>query len=148
MKLVKGLIDYSVKPDNTILLFTGNAFIKKNGALVMGRGAAKQVRDLYPGIDKDFGTEIRKSADPWNYGVVLLPCNIGVFQVKKDWFDKADLNIIKRSVKKLKWMAMYSAVHDIHMNFPGIGNGKLNREDVLPLLQDLPDNVVIYEAET
>ena len=32
----------------------------------------------------------------------------------------------------------------IHMNFPGIGNGKLIPEDVMPIIKDLPDNVKVY----
>jgi len=31
------------------------------------------------------------------------------------------------------------------MNFPGIGNGRLDRADVLPLLMDLPETVTIWE---
>ena len=34
---------------------------------------------------------------------------------------------------------------DFNVNFPGIGNGGLNKVDVLPLLSLLPDNVCIWE---
>ena len=45
MKLIKGLLDYS-KPWTipNIYLFTGNPIVKANGAIVMGCGAARQVR--------------------------------------------------------------------------------------------------------
>jgi len=112
----------------------------------MGRGAAKQVRDLYPGIDKEFGSKIKELEDRWHYGLILLPDrNIGVFQVKYQWYDKAKLDLIEQSVKKLKYMALYSAQYEIHMNYPGIGNGQLSEEEVYPLIKGLPDNVVIWK---
>ena len=39
-------------------LFTANGVIKRNGALVMGAGIAKTVRDKWPGIDLKIGTPL------------------------------------------------------------------------------------------
>lgn len=63
MKLVLGKLDYSPEAmrrthERTAFLFTGNSTIKTNGALVMGRGAALEVRDAYPGIDHALGKKI------------------------------------------------------------------------------------------
>jgi hypothetical protein len=33
----------------------------------------------------------------------------------------------------------------VHLNYPGIGNGRLRREDVLPIIALLPDQVTIWE---
>jgi len=35
----------------------------------------------------------------------------------------------------------------IDLNFPGIGNGKLPRHQVLYLLEDLPDNIHVWEYD-
>ena len=61
MKLVHDKLYYTVGwtlPE--VFLFTGNPVIKKNGAIVMGRGAAREIRDHYPGIDLSFGTILTK----------------------------------------------------------------------------------------
>jgi len=133
-----------------LYLFTGNSYIKKNGALVMGRGAARQVRDLYPGIDKEFGQEILESRDAGRamYGVIVR-CgpneNIGVFQVKYGFQEKAKLDLIRFSVQVLGEFASRFD-RGIHMNYPGIGNGGLMQTDVAPLLATLPNNVFIYKT--
>ena len=87
MKLINGLLDYSkpwAVPD--IYLFTGNPIVKANGAIVMGRGAAKQVRDTFPGIDKVFGEEIAKRP---NVNLIWLKGAehqyLGWFKVKEHW---------------------------------------------------------------
>ncbi len=35
----------------------------------------------------------------------------------------------------------------VALNFPGIGYGGLNRNEVLPIISILPDNVEIWEKE-
>jgi hypothetical protein len=42
----------------TLFLLTTNATIKRNGALVMGRGIARQARDRFPGLDAALGKQI------------------------------------------------------------------------------------------
>jgi hypothetical protein len=63
MRLQLGKLDYSPRGmlathERTAFLFTGNSTVKTNGALVMGRGAALEVRDLYPGVDHMLGRKI------------------------------------------------------------------------------------------
>lgn len=147
MKLIQGLLDYSTPwtlPD--VYLFTGNSYIKNNGAIVMGRGAAKQVRDTYPGIDKLFGEVIEKKPHlflTW----VSLPNEqvIGWFKVKRFWSENARIELIKASTKALKEVAEPRSTITFHMNYPGIGNGGLTFEDVQPIVETLPDNVWIYK---
>ena len=125
-------------------IFTGNSFIKMNGALVMGRGIAKEVRDKFPGIDHAIGTVIHNHLG--KYGVIL-GSKIGVFQVKYNFADQADLDLISYSVSKLTVMASEKPQERFDMNYPGIGNGKLNRELVEPLLAPLPANVHIWSFQ-
>ena len=130
-----------------IRVVTGNSFLRKDGALVMGRGAANQLCVQVPGINLLFGKEIKRICGHLGkYGLIMLnyPYDYGIFQVKYHFKDKADLNLISYSVEKLRsWCWVYQSIN-IHMNYPGIGNGRLSAEEVKPIIDRLPDNVYIY----
>lgn len=154
MKLINSLLDYTQPwelPD--VYLFTGNPIVRLDGALVMGRGAARQVRDTFPGIDYAFGKLISSKYRD-NDHVLFLPCGepfsprqiIGWYKVKHHWRNEAAPGLIALSAQFLGELAETSPGHTFHMNFPGIGNGRLRVDDVLPLLEDLPDNVLIYKC--
>lgn len=46
---------WSAYDDADLFLITTNSTLKKNGALLMGRGIARQARDLFPGLDLALG---------------------------------------------------------------------------------------------
>ena len=48
------------EPD--VILVTCNSFVSTTGRVTMGRGAAKLMREVFPGCDKAFGTRIIKQA--------------------------------------------------------------------------------------
>ena len=124
---------------------TTNAFIKRNGALVMGAGIAKQVRDSYPGIDVVIGRAVRHWADRDNvYGFIEAMEGLGLFQVKNFFKDNADLNLIKLSTSQMNVHARSNPGKSYALNFPGIGNGKLKYDDVKPIIDVLPENVHIW----
>ena len=143
MHIVNSLLDYSedwTLPE--VRLFTGNPIKRQDGGIVMGRGAARQVRDTYPGIDKLIKTdkpvtwiEIPDRSRQW----------LGWFKVKHHWKDEACLDLIKGSSDFLADIANLRPDHTFKINAPGIGNGKLQWSDVEPLLQALPDNCLVYK---
>lgn len=154
MKLVKGNL-WDTKDD--IILVTTNAFVKKNGELVMGRGAAREANRLYPELSQTLGRFINDYFEPRQYGVLVLFPNqiknsegkyLGAFQVKYNWWENARLDLINLSTNML-----IGAMKDIFidktcsMNFPGIGNGKLTYDEVYPIIKYLPDSVTIYMKE-
>jgi hypothetical protein len=151
MQLINGLLDYS-QPWETpdIYLFTGNPIVKSNSAIVMGRGAAKQVRDTFPGIDQAFGAQIIKQPDAHIMWVARAGMTqgkstyLGWFKVKDHWQDDANISIIINSISLLARIADKHPEYNYHMNYPGIGNGKLQIDTVAPVLETLPDNVLIY----
>tara|TARA_R100001086_G_scaffold235716_1_gene158749 strand:- start:378 stop:824 length:447 start_codon:yes stop_codon:yes gene_type:complete len=148
MILLHGLLDYSLARNfpNNIYLFTGNSYIKRDGKLVMGRGAARQVRDMYPAMDADLGCQMTHLGF---YGLLMsrvVQPNVGVFQVKWNYSDKASLDLIAESSRFLLRFAVENPGKMIHMNYPGIGNGGLNPEWVHQWIRDLPDNVHIYRT--
>ena len=142
MRTIQHRLDYATRwslPD--VYLFTGNPVRNARGGVVMGRGAARQVRDAYPGLDL-----LIKTHKPVTF--VEVPGGdqqyIGWFQVKHHWRDPADLPLISASADMLASIAGTRQHVTFHLNAPGIGNGKLAWDDVLPVLQHLPDNVLIY----
>lgn len=120
---------------------TTNSFRKKNGALVMGAGIAKQVRDRFPGIDGSF-----KFTHMSEYGIVQssLEPKIWAFQVKKFWGSAADVKLIMNSTSALREFALANPDKTIYLNYPGIGNGRLRVEEVEPIISTLPDNVYVW----
>lgn len=145
MKEIKGnLWDYYRKRGYIVCLTT-NGTVKNNGEAVMGRGCALEATKRIPGIAKKLGEKIRVWGNETQWidddGYLLA------FPVKHNWWEKADLELIKESAEYLKEIA--EDRENEGMNFilprPGCGNGKRTWEEVKPLLEDLPDNVLVID---
>lgn len=132
--------------DKNVYLFTANSVLNKQGALVMGAGCAKSVRDTYKGIDILFGTNLGISRREFNITFVKWQDNlwIGAFQTKIDWRDPSPLYLVQDSIDKLKRISEERPSWIFHLPCPAISHGGLNKDEVLPLLESLPDNVVVY----
>lgn len=128
------------------LLVTTNAHKRTDQSIVMGRGAAKQLALMIDGIDVDLGRKI-KHLEP--YGIVWskyeldigewnVP-NLGAFQVKRSFKDKASLDLIERSCVMLRRWCKANPKAKVRLNYPGIGNGGLSEAEVGPLLQQCLD---------
>ena len=110
MKHVKGYFPLPKRGElfspKNVITFTGNSYIRKDGHLVMGAGAAKSVRNWCPEVGLLLGKKIphlqeyNLASAKVNYSGRQIP--IGVFQVKYHFQDSADLDLIKRSAQKLK----------------------------------------------
>lgn len=143
MKLHTGNM-WDIYEEADCFVFTGNSFVKTNGCLVMGRGMARQVLDKFPGIDRRICSKILdECCHLGTYGFVFDE-KIGVFQVKYHFKEKADVRLIRYSVKCLVAYTSKYPDKQIHMNYPGIGNGGLPKCVVKPLIVCLPDNVHVW----
>jgi len=129
----------------TYFIVTTNATVTKDGRLVMGRGIAKQAVEKFPGIDYEIGEELPSLTDEYGRYGCLIGEPISIFQVKTFWGNPADLGLIEFSTNMLNFIADKHAEATFALNFPGIGNGGLRRELVLPIIQTLPDNVQVWE---
>lgn len=133
-----------------IFMVTTNPIIKHDGGVVMGRGIALEAKTRFPDLPYLFGARLNENKGvPFvDYIAHFNHVPIWYFMVKSHWNRPADLKIIENSVKDLLTCIIENE-NDLRfdLNFPGIGNGKLHREDVLPLLQSLPDNVHVWEYD-
>ena len=127
------------------LIVTTNSFLTSGLKLTMGRGAAWILKRKVPGIDEVFGKMIyEKCGHLGRYGL-LIHQRYGALQVKYRFDEKATLELIQFSLEKLAELASKCPSIRFSINFPGIGNGGLNKVDVLPLLNILPGNVYVWE---
>lgn len=138
-----------LESDADSFLFTGNSYVRSDGALVMGRGAALQALNQFKDINYDLGDQIKKVCGSLGtYGVLWshYHSHVGVFQVKAHFRHQASLTLIKYSACCLMEIAELHKQTSFAMNFPGIGFGGLRRKDVLPiLLSHLPDSIEVWE---
>lgn len=130
-------------PESYIRCITTNGFVKNNGDAVMGRGCALQACQKYPGLAARLGVEIKKKGNV----LIWLTTGLITFPVKHNWWEKADLELIKKSAEALDKEANNLRQKWFVLPRPGCGNGSLNWEEVKPLLVDLPDNVLVIDFE-
>ena len=133
-----------------LFLVTTNSTLQPGNILVMGQGIAKQARERFPGLNKALGQQIAQTCGRnGQYGLLISPCwpqaKIGAFQTKTDVRQPASLFLIQGSTTTLKQWAEAHPQAQIHLDFPGTGYGDLLREKVLPIVNQLPDNVTLWE---
>jgi hypothetical protein len=151
MKIVRENL-WILPPAPGMIVVTTNGAVNKDGELVMGRGAALEAKQRIPGIAKEAGALLWgigcENPAIYHWLVMRAPyrpgkVGFGLFQVKRVWSDDASLDMIRKSAQALAEYAKANPTLNIRMNYPGIGNGRLKRNDVEPLLCVLPDNVTI-----
>lgn len=131
---------WSIHDKTDYFIVTTNSYIRTDGAVVMGRGIAKQLADHIPSIAFEFANDITHLG---RYGIILLD-KYGAFQVKKHFSNDAEYALIAYAAAQLAATANVLNKARFDMNFPGIGNGNLDYNEVLPLINHLPDNVHVW----
>lgn len=151
------------------ICITTNGTIKSNGELVMGAGVAKQFYDKYNSthhIAKKlakllYGGEpnLRKmhvvhSNHNLCYRAIPAEHNFGThvvsFPTKNHFQDKGDLELIKRSARRMVDFANEYDLNSIIIPSPGTGCGQLNEEDVYAELNKILDKrftIIKYKKE-
>ncbi len=141
------------------ICITTNGFVKSNGECVMGKGCAKTVTELFPGIAKVLGDSIKSD------GNVVIPllskkgtviCTFPVKSVSElftgsnavkhmhyrfkigdrvpGWACIADPKLIEKSAIQLVELADKSEWKSIILPRPGCGAGELSWSDIKPVL--------------
>jgi hypothetical protein len=125
-------------------IVTVNGTVKRDGSAVMGRGVAREAAQLYPQLPYQLGQMIKTHGSKL-FIFAGFKQRIMTFPVKYEWFQKADLELIKRSTEELKEELRP------HLTFalprPGCGNGQLSWEVVKPIVEGLPDNVHVWRLK-
>lgn len=128
--------------DKTIICITTNGFLKQNGEAVMGRGIAFQAAHYFPEMPELLGEHIRKHG---NVPTIFEKYKLITFPVKRFWFEKASLEIIKQSAEL--FLKMLKEDWTYILTRPDCNNGKLDWKDVKPIIEFLPDNVKVITNE-
>lgn len=151
---------WDVFGETDLFCITTNSFIKSNGNLVMGAGIAKAAVEQIPGIANFFGASVLSSCGHLgSYGLLLwkrrprgailrgLPDeqSVAAFQVKWDFSKPANYILIEHSVFQLAKLARKYPLSRFDLNYPGVGNGKLDRRKVREHLEKLPNNVHVWQ---
>ena len=149
------------------IVVTTNGFVRNNGALVMGRGIAKEAAALYPNLPFMFGEIIRLHGnnvhlfvmvDEQSFisvpvkprGQIWTDSNVVRHMQSKfkygdyvpGWACKAELPLIERSLQQLA--TLWIEDHPIYCPRFGCGAGELNWRDVAPLChKHLDDRFII-----
>lgn len=135
-------LDHQAKANllsRSVLCITTNGFVKNDGACVMGRGIALEAKNKVPGLDYKLGEMIKQ------YGnrCLRIKTYLWSFPVKHKWDQEADLKLIKKSCIELMQMIDKFEIKTVYLPRPGCGNGKLNWEDVEPVIAPLLDSRVV-----
>jgi hypothetical protein len=125
-------------------IVTTNSFLTKDRRLVMGRGAAWTLLTRIPDIDRIFGRMVFDTCGHLGTYGLLMYGKYGAAQIKHHFRNKADLDLIAFSMAFLADEAKAKS-YIYHINYPGIGNGGLDKDIVRPILDILPDNVYVWE---
>lgn len=136
--------------DYDYFFVTTNSYIKRDGSLVMGRGAALQLKEMFPKIPYIFGELVKQLCGHMGeYNLVYyypsgLNVCIGAVQVKYHYLGTADLLLVQRSLEVLKDRALVWKTKKIALNYPGIGFGGLPFALVETIVDLLPDNIDVW----
>jgi len=152
---------YSVKINPDALCITTNGFIKGNGAVVCGRGCAKEATNRYPMFAYKLGDLVRENGNI----VQIVISNLISFPVKPiegiydgnnvvnhmmhrfnigdrvpGWAMKADPSIIEESAKQLLKLTNEYELEAVVLPRPGCGAGELKWENVKKILEKYLDD--------
>jgi len=120
---------------------TTNGTVKKNGEAVMGKGVALQLKTQHPDFAFNLGRCLTRDGNMVTYTPHL---QLFTFPVKHNWWEVADIELIKISCTQLMLILNYcSEMKRVLLPAPGCGNGGLAYEQVLPVIRPLLDDRVV-----
>lgn len=120
-------------------IITTNGFVKKNGSLVMGAGCAKTFAEMYPEAPLLLG----QCVQDWGNNPYLFKGDTLyiTMPVKRNWFEKASLELIRASALKVRLIVSAMMVEEVLSPRPGCGNGGRDWEtEVRPILNAVWDD--------
>jgi hypothetical protein len=127
------------------IVITTNGSVNKSGECVMGRGVALQAKKKFPPLARILGDAIKRGGNKVH---VLQGFRLITFPVKHQWFEMADLELIKKSAEQLKdwhWFLFQGSKlspeeQKIYLVRPGAGNGHRTWEEVKAVIEPILDD--------
>lgn len=121
------------------LVTTNGECRRSDGAAVMGRGCARQAKDVVPGVEYKLGSLLAEHGNRV-MRLAALPdaSHLGSFPVKHGWREDADLALIERSAHQLVELVDRFGYQTVLLPRPGAGNGKRSWEaEIKPLIEQI-----------
>lgn len=135
---IKGNI-WSMRDNGYIVVSTNG--IVKDGLNIMGKGTAAQAKMKFPDLPHQLGKLILEKG---NHLYFFPEYRLITFPVKQHWAQNANMHFIRRSAQELKKLQQHMHYRDdySHIYLPkvGCGSGKLEWEDVKPVLEEYLTN--------
>lgn len=111
----------------SVVIITTNGTVKKNKALVMGKGIAKEALDRYPKLDVTLGHHVRQRGNTPMLAQQRDGLWLATMPTKYDWRTAADIELIIDSAKELQEiLPLWAPERTFLMPRPGCGNGDLD----------------------
>ncbi len=135
-----------------IICVTTNGVVKKDGALVMGKGVALNFANKFPTMAEKLGQLVKANGNHVYSLGSLVPIDdpsisytVVSFPTKAHWRDNSTVALVTKSAAELKALADSQAwPGPIYLPVPGCGNGGLNWGELKQLLPSyLDDRFVI-----
>jgi hypothetical protein len=135
--------------DGYLKVITTNGFVKANGEAVMGAGCAREAKLRWPELPKFVGYNIKRYGNNVFFigdgyvnelDIMSHEKSIITFPVKYHWKEKADLKLIEKSAHEI--VSLADAIDGdwrYVLPRPGCGNGRLEWDNVKPVLQGILD---------
>ena len=117
-----------------VRVITTNGTVKKDGCAVMGLGCAREAVERWPDTPKLLGRalqqfglrvhvlwspRVNKQGECTHHGLVSFP-------VKYNWWEKADLDLIRISAEQLVEIINWPDEERVALTRPGCGDGRLD----------------------
>lgn len=133
--------------DCDAIVITTNGTVKQSGEAVMGRGVARQAAKKWPHLPMIWGTHLTENGNHVR-GIRTLGPYIVFFPVKAQWWQVADVGLIKRSTQELVEIVDEALWMHVALPRPGCGNGGLGWKMVKSVIEPLlDDRFVVYNND-
>ena len=125
--------------DADAICITTNGVVNKYGEAVMGRGVARQAKELWPELPRMLAEDLIKTGNQvylywppsfWSENN-SKPYDIITFPTKHKWQEKADVQLILRSLKQLIHIIHQNRYEKVVLPRPGCSNGGLDWDRIV-----------------
>lgn len=137
---IKGNL-WNVASHYDAIVVTTNGAVKKNGALVMGRGLAKQFAERYPQLPKEFGQLVSKHGNRphWAYSHAGQPKLLSL-PTQPHWKIKSTYDFVLQQCTLLQELVTKLNLERVLTVRPGCGLGGLDWTQLKPQLVKIWDD--------